>query len=90
MVFPYLWFIVVHSLRSDIAYQSNTLADDIDIGNDSSSDLSSVTMSDMNSIHDREVVLSTRIWTLTDVHQLQLLYNVGERSTDCSLISGHS
>ena len=90
MVFPYLWFIVVHSLRSDISYPSNTFVDDIVIGNDNASDLSSVTMSDMNSIQDREVMLSTRIRTLNDVHQLQLLSNVGERSTDCSLISEQS
>ena len=84
MVFPYLWFIVVRSLRSDNA----SLTDDsehsimsIDVtGNDIESDLSSVTI---------EGVGDSTCQTLTSVNVMKLNVLVGAEdvSSDCSLIS---
>ena len=84
VVFPYLWFIVVRSLRSD----NVSLTDDsehsvmsIDVtGNDIESDLSSVTIEDVGDS-------TCQILTSVNIMKLNVLVGAEDISSDCSLIS---
>lgn len=91
-VFPYLWFIVVHSLRSEntpSSDDSNEIVEDIVIsGRDDVSDLSSITgVYDM----DEEGGPHVQVQTAFDVLQINITPDVSDTSikssSDCSLIS---
>ena len=84
MVFPYLWFIVVRSLRLDnvsLTYDSEHSIMSIDVtGNDIESDLSSVTMEDVGNSN-------CQILTSVNIMKLNVLVGAEDISSDCSLIS---
>ena len=84
MVFPYLWFIVVRSLRLDnvsLTYDSEHSIMSIDVtGNDIESDLSSVTIEDVGDS-------TCQILTSVNVMKLNVLVGAEDTSSDCSLIS---
>ena len=91
-VFPYLWFIVVHSLRSEIApsaNDSNEIVEDIVIsGRDGVSDLSSITgVYDI----DEDGGPHVQVRTAFDVLQIHIIPDVSDTSIkssgECSLIS---
>jgi len=84
MVFPYLWFIVVRSIRSDnesLTYDPEHSIMSVDVtGNDIKSDLSSVTMEDVGNSN-------CQILTSVSIMQLNVLVGAEDTSSDCSLIS---
>jgi len=83
MVFPYLWFIVVRSIRADnesLTYgPEHSISIDV-TENDIGSDLSSVTMEDVG-------ISNCQTLTSVNVMQLNVLVGAEDVSSDCSLIS---
>lgn len=83
MVFPYLWFIVIRSIRSDassVYYPENSSINIITTGSDDVSDVSSVTMEDVD-------ISTDQILTTVNIMQLNTLAGADDTSSDCSLIS---
>lgn len=91
-VFPYLWFIVVQSLRSDnfsLSNDSKKVLENIIIPDrDDVSHISSITgCYDVENIYDEEGASSVKLRTTFDIMEVNVVKGVSAASSDCSFIS---